>query len=131
MTHNARALQNLARDYTAAWNSGDPAAVAGFFAPDGQISINRGDALIGTAALTAMAAGFHAEFPDLALECDLMRDAGDHCVYVWTLSGHHAQTRNPVRVGGWEEWELGDDLKINRSAGWFDAVDYQRQIDGT
>lgn len=44
------AFQTLADTYTAAWNSGDPKQVASFFASDGQISINGGDALFGTAA---------------------------------------------------------------------------------
>lgn len=123
-------LQTLASEYAKAWSSGDPAAVADFFAPDGQISINRGEALVGTQAIIEMASGFHAEFPDLELRCDLMRCAGQHAVFVWTLEGHHAQTGNHVVVGGWEEWDLDENMKVRKSLGWFDADTYQRQIDG-
>jgi SnoaL-like protein len=124
------AFQTLADAYTAAWNSGDPKQVASFFASDGQISINGGDALVGTAALVEMAAGFHSEFPDLKLSCDFSRSSGSHGVFGWTLAGHHCETKNYVEVGGWEEWDLNDDQKVQRSQGWFDAEDYQKQIDG-
>lgn len=123
-------MNNLARDYAIAWSSGDPDAVASFYAPDGQIIINRGDALQGRPAIAEMARGFYAEFPDLEVRCDMMRWAGTHAIFVWTLEGHHAQTGNRVVTRGWEEWELTEDGKVQASLGWFDAEDYQRQIDG-
>ncbi|WP_171207353.1 MULTISPECIES: ester cyclase [unclassified Ruegeria] len=123
-------LNNLARDYAIAWSSGDPDAVAAFFAEDGQIIINRGDVLKGRAAIVEMALGFYAEFPDLEVRCDMMRWAGNHAIFVWTLEGHHAQTGNHVVTRGWEEWDLTEDGKVQSSLGWFDAEDYQRQIDG-
>ncbi|WP_164658820.1 nuclear transport factor 2 family protein [Tropicibacter sp. Alg240-R139] len=124
-------LQKLARDYALAWSSGEPEAVASFYAEDGEIVINRGDPIKGRAAVAEMAAGFYAEFPDLEVRCDLMRKGGSHAVFIWTLEGHHAETKNHVIVGGWEEWDLNDDLQVMSSKGWFDADDYQRQIDGT
>ena len=78
-----------------------------------------------------MAAGFLADVPDLLLENDGIRSAGTHVVFLWTFSGHDAQTGNPVKVSGWEEWELDDDLNVISSLGWFDAEDYRRQVDGT
>lgn len=123
-------LQNLARDYALAWSSGEPAAVAAFFAEDGEITINRGETIKGRAAIAEMAAGFYADFPDLEVRCDLMRKAGDHALFVWSLEGHHAETKNHVLVAGWEEWDLDHELKVLSSKGWFDADDYQRQIDG-
>lgn len=119
-----------ARRYAEAWTSGNPEAVAAFYAPEGTITINRGDPHVGRAAITAMAAGFYAEFPDLVVHCDMPRRAGDHAVFTWTLEGHHAQTGNYVRVGGWEEWDLNEDGLVVQSLGWFDAEEYQRQIDG-
>lgn len=131
MTTTHDSIQNLARDYALAWSSGDPAAVAEFFAEDGEIIINRGDPCKGRAEIVEMARGFHAAFPDLEVRCDLMRTAGAHAIFVWTLEGHHDQTGNHVVARGWEEWELDGNLKVQRSLGWFDADDYQRQIDGT
>ena len=123
-------LQTMASEYANAWSSGNPAEVASFYTADGQISINRGEALVGTQAITEMAAGFHAEFPDLEIRCDLMRCAGVHALFAWTLEGHHAETKNHVVVTGWEEWELDEAMKVRKSLGWYDADDYQRQVDG-
>ncbi len=123
-------LNNLARDYAIAWSSGDPDAVAAFFVPEGQISINRDKPLQGRAAISEMARGFHAQFPDLELRCDMLRWAGSHAIFVWTLEGHHAETGNLVVIRGWEEWDLDADHKVIASQGWFDAEDFQRQVDG-
>ena len=77
-----------------------------------------------------MAAGFHADVPDLHLTCDGIRGAGSHVVYMWTFTGHHAETGNPLNVQGWEEWELNDDMKVTSALGWFDGEDYDRQVAG-
>ena len=130
MAIDMRRLEELATAYTAAWNSGDPAAVANHYAPGKGITINRGENQFGREAMLAMAGGFMSEFPDLKLTCDFIRVAGDHAVYAWTLEGHHAETRNFVKVGGWEEWELDDQCRITNSLGWFDAADYERQLAG-
>lgn len=120
-------MHRVADAYTAAWNSGSPQAVAEFFAPDGRIVINRGTPWEGREGVAEMAAGFFADVPDLALTCDGLRVAGDHVVYLWTFTGTHAGTGNPLRVEGWEEWDVGPDLKVRSSRGWFDADDYARQ----
>lgn len=130
MTLDPDAVRRMAHDYTAAWNSGDPAQVAAHYAPDGQIIINRGDPCKGTAEITTMAAGFYAEVQDLRLTCDDIRVSGSHAVIVWTFTGHHSETGNPLEVQGWEEWELSADMKLQASLGWFDADDYARQIAG-
>ena len=131
MSGNSRqiSVERLAAEYSAAWCSGVPERVAGFFEDDGQIIINNGDVLKGQAALTEMAAGFYAAFPDLKVICDVIRFSGSHALYAWTLEGHHAETKNFVRAVGWEEWELSESMKIQSSRGWFDGVEYQRQID--
>ncbi len=75
-------IAKMAEAYTAAWNTGSPDAVAGFYAEDGSIVINRGTPWTGRAGIAAMAAGFFADVPDLALVCDGVRCAGDHVVYL-------------------------------------------------
>ena len=74
-----------------------------------------------------MASGFFADVPDLSLVCDAVRCAGSHVAYFWTFTGTHASTKNRLRVTGWEEWDIGPDLKIAASRGWYDAEDYERQ----
>ena len=120
-------VSRLAAAYTAAWNSGSPEAVAAFYAQDGQIAINRGNPWIGRKGIVDMAAGFFADVPDLKLVCDGVRCAGNHVAYFWTFTGTHASTKNPLRVVGWEEWDLDADLKVAASRGWYDADDYARQ----
>ncbi len=117
----------VAADYTAAWNSKSADAVAAFYAPEGEIIINRGDPWTGRARVRDMAAGFYADVPDLLLTCDDVRCSGDHVIYIWTFTGHDAATGNTLTIRGWEEWELNDDLKVVSSRGWFDAEDYARQ----
>ena len=117
----------LAAAYTAAWNTGNPDAVAAFFAADGAIIINNGSPWQGRAGVAQMAAGFFADIPDLSLRCYAARGAGDHLVYIWTFTGTHAATGNAVSVAGWEEWDLDASGLITLSRGWFDAADYARQ----
>ena len=127
MTVDPEKLSAMAAAYTAAWNSGSPDAVAYFYAPDGQIVINRGRPWVGRKGVADMAAGFFADVPDLQLVCDEVRGAGDHVAYCWTFTGTHAATKRPLRVVGWEEWDLDADLQVVASRGWYDAADYERQ----
>lgn len=120
--------QTIATAYTAAWNSGDPQAVAGLYAAAGWIVINNGTPWEGRAGIAAMASGFYADVPDLTLTCDGVRVAGAHVVYLWTFTGHHSGTKNPLRIVGWEEWDMDGDGKVAASRGWFDAEDYARQV---
>ena len=130
MSFDRASLEDLAARYTAAWNSKVPENVAAFHAPTSEISINRGVPSVGHDGVTAMAAGFHADVPDLFLQNDGIRAAGNHVVYMWTFTGHDAQTKNPLRISGWEEWDLDEDMKVTSALGWFDADDYQSQVDG-
>lgn len=100
MTLDPKSVAKMADDYTAAWNSKSPEAVAAFYAEDGQIIINRGNPRVGRDGIAAMAAGFFADVPDMALTCDDIRCAGTHAVYVWTFTGHDANTGNPLQVSG-------------------------------
>lgn len=120
----------LADGYTAAWNTGEPDAVAAYYAESGQIVINGGDPWEGRSGVAEMAAGFFADVPDLHLTCDGVRRAGNHVVYLWTFTGTHAGTGNPLDIAGWEEWDLDADGKVAASLGWFDADDYDRQVAG-
>ena len=127
MSVDYQTARAIADAYTAAWNSGSPDAVAQFYSVDGNIVINCGTPWTGRKGLADMAAGFFADVPDLALECDDVRTAGSHVAYFWTFTGTHATTKNPLRIVGWEEWDLDGELKISASRGWFDADEYGRQ----
>ena len=51
-------FSGLARRYAEAWTSRNPDAVAGFYAPDGQIVINHGEPHVGSKAIAAIAVDF-------------------------------------------------------------------------
>ena len=123
-------LDHLATKYTEAWNSKVPENVAACHVSTSRIIINHGEPSVGHDELTAMAAGFHSDVPDLVLQNDGIRSAGNHVVFLWTFTGHHAETKNSLNVQGWEEWELDNDMNITSSLGWFDADSYQQQVDG-
>lgn len=123
-------LDALAHRYTEAWNSKVPENVASFHTPSSSIVINQGEPSVGHLGLAEMAAAFHADVPDLHLTCNGIRASGNHVIYLWTFTGHHAETGNALNVQGWEEWELDDDMKVTSSLGWFDGEDYERQVAG-
>ena len=121
-------VEEMARAYAAAWSSGKPEAVVSYYRDDGKITINRGDPIVGRAALLDMVSGFYAEFPDLVVRLEHLREAGDHVMFGWVLEGKHSETGNHVSVPGWEEWDLDENRKVKTSLGWFDADEYDRQI---
>lgn len=125
-----KSAADMAASYTAAWCAGPAEAVADHFTKDGEITINRGDPWLGREKIREMVAGSYADVPDLALTCDSFRVSGNHALFAWTFTGHDARTGNPLKVSGWEEWELDEDHKVVASCGWFDADDYARQVAG-
>lgn len=133
MAPSNKDIQDMSTNYANAWSSHNSASVAAHYEPDGQIEINGGggDVLVGTAAITEMAAGFHTSFPDMKLMCDGLRISGNHAIFLWTFYGHHFETKNFVRVSGWEEWDMSDNSKVQNSKGWFDVMDYEAQVAGT
>jgi uncharacterized protein (TIGR02246 family) len=131
MSPTHEAVREIADAYTAAWNSGSPDAVATFYAETGAIVINRGSPWERRSGVAQMAAGFFADVPGLTLVCDGIRIAGNHVAYLWTFTGTDGATRHPLRVSGWEEWDLDADGKVTASRGWFDADDYARQAAGS
>ena len=87
--------EEFARNYTQAWCSHDPDAVASFYAADGVIVINEGEPSRGRTGIAAMAKAFYDEFPDLVVMMDDIRSSGSHAVYRWTLEGTHGGETAP------------------------------------
>ncbi len=125
--------EQRAVEYTQAWCSGDPDAVAAFYAPDGRITINGGEPSNGRAEVAAMARGFFDEFPDLFVRMDEFRTSGTHAVYLWTLEGTNTGpggTGKRVVISGWEYWRYTPEGLVAESFGHFDADEYERQLSG-
>src|SRR5512142_1875410 len=100
MIHDRSLIEKLARDYTEAWCSRDPARVAAHYVPGGRIAINGGEpALIGDVAQS-----FIAAFPDIEVFMNDLVLAGDRVEYHWTFTGTSADTGQWVRIPGFEEW---------------------------
>ena len=56
-----------------------------------------------------------------------LRCSGSHVIFVWTFTGHDTTSGNSLNIREWEEWEVGEDLKVVSSKGWFDAEVYALQ----
>ena len=79
MTLDRDQLQDLARRYTDAWCSQDPANVADHYAPGGSLTINGGQPAEGRAALIEVARSFMTAFPDMSIgEDGLIAESQDH-----------------------------------------------------
>ena len=130
MKMTPEAAQKMADNYTSAWCSHEPNAVASFYAENGKIVINEGEPSTGRTEIAEMAQAFYNDFPDLVVRMDSIRSSGTHAVFSWTLEGTSSSTGNHVEVSGWEYWRYTEDGLISDSAGHFDADDYHRQVDG-
>ena len=126
--HDLTTIALFARRYTAAWCSQDPASVASFFSLTGSLTVNEGPPALGPAAITEVARSFMVAFPDLRVTMDDLLFVNGHPQYHWTLTGAYAANGNPVRISGFEIWELDPNGLIASSEGHFDAIDYDRQL---
>lgn len=125
MAHDRKQIEQLARAYTEAWCSRDPARVAAHYVPGGTIAINGGDA----AGIADVADAFIAAFPDIEVFMDdlILREDGV-VEYRWTFTGTSAETGKRVRVPGFEEWAIAPDGLIAESRGHYDQAEYDRQL---
>lgn len=131
MPLDAAAIRKIAKAYTAAWCSRSGEAVAAFFAENATSIINAGTPTVGRAAIAEAMGAFFTDFPDLVLRMDDLRSSGNQAIYLWTLEGTNSGpggTGNFVRIGGWQNWRLSDDLLIAAADGGYDAEEYERQI---
>jgi nuclear transport factor 2 (NTF2) superfamily protein len=125
MAHDRKQIEQLARNYTEAWCSRDPARVAGLYVPGGMIAINGGDA----AGIAAVAEAFIAAFPDIEVFMDDLVLREDGIVeFRWTFTGTSVETGKSVRVPGFEEWTIASDGLIAESRGHYDQAEYDRQL---
>ena len=131
MLPNIELATQMAHDHCAAWTERRPDDVAARYSETTSFAMNWAEPMTSRAEISAMAAGFLNDFPDLVLTCDKVLVAPQHMIYAWTLTGHHKETGNYVEFSGWEEWDLDEDLSVVKSLGWYDGEDYERQVAGT
>jgi hypothetical protein len=102
--------------------------VAAFFSENAVSIINKGQATIGRAAIADAMGAFFVEFPDLILRMDDLRTGGNQAIFIWTLEGTNSETGQFVRIPGWQNWVLSEELLIVEADGGFDVLEYDRQV---
>jgi len=131
MTPDPDRMLDFARRYTAAWCSQEPASVAAHYAPEGSLTINDGAPSVGRAAITEAARSFMTAFPDMQVLMDDLILEDPRIEYHWTLVGTNTGpggTGNRVRISGFEEWTISEDVEIAASLGHYDQAEYNRQV---
>lgn len=125
------AIRKMAEAYTAAWCSRSAAMVASFFEEGATSIINAGTPTIGRPAIADAMGAFFTDFPDLVLRMDDLRSGGNQAIFLWTLEGTNSGpggTGKFVRIAGWQNWRLSENLLIVHADDGFDATEYERQI---
>ena len=124
-------LHRFATEYTAAWCSMNPSAVAAHFTDTGSLEINEGTPAVGRDAITAVAASFYVALPDMQVYLRHLVVEGERIEYHWTFTGTNTGpggTGHSVRVDGFEAWTMGPDGLIAASIGSYDQQEYDRQL---
>jgi SnoaL-like protein len=124
LAHDRRQIEQLAREYTAAWCSRDPGRVAAHYVSGGTIAINGGE----PAPIAGVAESFVAAFPDIEVFMDDLVVGDEVVEYHWTFTGTSAETGKSVRIAGFEEWTIAADGRIAQSRGRYDQAEYDRQL---
>jgi len=124
-------IEDFATRYAAAWSSQDPAALASFYADDGELIVNGGTPSVGRDAVEATARAFMEAFPDMVVELVKVRQGGQTIIFEWHWTGTNTGpggTGNVVDILGFEEWTLDANGQIRRSIGHYDQAEYERQV---
>lgn len=126
-------LLRFAKDYAAAWSSGDPARLASFYTAEGSLVVNEGEPAVGRGAVEATARDFMTAFPDMAVELVRLEREGDRVVFYWHWTGTNTGpggNGGAVDLTGYERWTLEDGL-IAESRGHYDEAEYRRQLEAS
>jgi len=125
------AIREMARSYTSAWCSNDPTGVARHYQPGASLRVNDGEPAVGREKIAEVARGFMTSFPDMEVRMDGLVAGNGRVFYQWTLTGTNTGpggSGRRVNISGFEEWQIGDDGLIAQSKGYFDAEEYERQL---
>jgi hypothetical protein len=126
-------LELFAKAYSQAWSGIRPEFVAMFFAENGSLRINDGEASVGRAAITEVAQSFMTDLPDMVVRYDSLVKTDTGANFYWTLIATNTGpggTGNKVNVQGYEEWILSEDGLVQTSQGHFPSEEYARQLKG-
>ena len=126
-------MVEFGQKYTDAWNSKVPEKMASFYAEDGTLTVNNGTPAVGRKQLAETANSYMEAFPDMVLTMDSLTIENDSFRYYWTFKGTNTGpngTGNKVNFSGFEEWTINDQGLVQKSIGTYNAVDYEKQLNG-
>ena len=129
--NNLQSIRSFAEAYTAAWCSQNASSVAACYEGNGSLQVNEDAPAIGREAITQVAQEFMTAFPDMRVVMNklMLQDGG--AIYHWTLTGTNTGpvgTGRPVRISGFEVWQIGSNGLIAKSSGHFDSAEYHSQL---
>ncbi len=122
---------DFATRYAAAWSSHSAASVASFYSESGSLTVNGGTPSVGRKAIAAVAQSFITSYPDLIVKFDRLESQGDRALFHWTFVGANTGPRGTgarVQISGYEDWKIGADGLIADSKGFYDAQEWDRQV---
>lgn len=118
-------ITNLAGSYSRAWANGDLDAIAALHTADSVFHLHDvAEPFVGREAISAAAAGFLADSPDLAFEPVRVHLGEDHFVSEYVMRG--TRDGRQFACHGTDIFTVKDDL-VHRKDSYIDWIAYQRQ----
>lgn len=118
-------VTNLAGSYSRAWAHRDPDAIAALHTADSVFHLHDvADPFVGREAISAAAAGFLADSPDLAFEPVRVHLGDDHFVSEYVMRG--TRDGRQFTCHGTDIFTVKNDL-VQRKDSYIDWIAYQRQ----
>lgn len=124
-------LTDFATQYAAAWSSQDSVAFASFYAENGSLRINDGEASVRREAVEQTARSFMTSFADMVVRLVEVKQKDRFVEFHWRWTGTNTGpngTGNAVDLRGYEKWTFDGDGLILESLGYMDDSEYQRQL---
>jgi steroid delta-isomerase-like uncharacterized protein len=131
---NSDELNDFGQRYERAWCSQSAASVAAFYAEDGSLKINGGEAAVGRSEIASAAQEFMTDFPDMVVTMTEIRCEADRVIWCWTMTGTNSGpggTGSAVSISGFESMTFDEDGLIDNCTGHFDEAEFQRQLNPT
>ena len=130
---NEDELKKFGVEYETAWRSLVPENPFSFQAKDCIVTVNDGEPMISVEERLNGIIGFLDAFPDLIITMRDILDEDRGIVFYWNLKGTNSGAGgkgNRVDIDGCEVWKLNNGNKIVELKGYFDAEEYERQVNG-
>ena len=127
-------LKSFGIEYEAAWRSLVPENPFSYQAKECIVTVNDGEPMITAEGRLGGIIGFMEAFPDLLITMRDIVEEDRGTVFYWNLKGTNTGsggTGNGVDIDGCEVWKLNNENKIVELKGYFNAEEYDRQVNGT